>query len=358
MIPWLILAASAQSTPETAWPGSRWLVEIEETTPSPLELSAEENYSFRTRALQMQSVLACPKATPLGKNLEVECRFESVALRATPRSLDPGEALNPHNPEVLTNMVGRLAGTRVVFVMSPDGRVVTVDLPDIEVGNRRESESRETLRCLAFDVVSSFHLKRPEDWKGGWTEKNSLLLRAPTRPASSGMSKTEHSVSQIEGQTVIQSTGSGTFTSPYEPWEFNYNGKITSFGNTGTGQGKGGGGGLGPVGTANPTAANDGRSTGSQPAATTPTDYTFAGTMSSVTVFDPATGLPAERVWATLGTPTASSLGNMQGLSVYYAGRLKRLGPTEAAALGATEVVAPPGSKLEGIGIWVPLTTL
>jgi hypothetical protein len=80
--------------------------------------------------------------------------------------------------------------------------------------------------------------------------------------------------------------------------------------------------------------------------------------MSSVTVMDPATGLPKERVWATLGTPTSSSVGNMQGLSVYYAGRLSRLAPGESPALGATEIVAPPGSRLEGIGIWVPLTTL
>ena len=356
MIAWLALAASAQSTPETAWPGSRWLVEIEETTPSPLELSAEENYSFRTRALQMQAVLACPKATPYGKLVEVECRFESVALRATPRSLEPGEALNPHNQEVLTNMVGRLVGTRVVFETSADGRITSVDLPDVQAGNRRESESRETLRRLAFDVVSSFHLKRPDDWKSGWTEKNSLLLRAPTSPASSGMSKIEHTVSNIDGATVLQSTGSGTFTAPYEPWEFGYDGKITTFGSAGTSSGKSGG--VGPVSGGNFSAANDGRPVGSQPAATTPTEYTFAGTTSGVAVIDPASGLPTERVWATLGRPTASSLGNMQGLSVYYAGRLKRLGATEAAPLGSTEVVAPPGTKLEGIGVWVPLTTL
>lgn len=356
MIAWLVLSAHAQSASDSGWPGSRWLVEIEETTPSPLELSAEENYSFRTRALQVQAVLACPKVNPLGKNSEVECTFEAVALRATPRSLDPNEALNPHNPEVLTNMVARMVGTRLVFITSEDGRVTAVDLPDVEARNRRESESRETLRRLAFDMASSFHLKRPADWQAGWTEKNSLLLRAPTQPSSTGMSKTRHAVDVIDGATVVQSTGSGTFTSPYIPWEYSYEGKITTFGSSGTSSVPRGG--LGPVGAANTSVANDGRPVGASVDPSTPTDYTFSGTMSSVTVLDVATGLPMERVWATLGKPTASSLGNMQGLSVYYAGRLRRLGPTEVATLGATEVVAPPGSTLEGIGVWVPLTTL
>src|SRR5688572_20633481 len=122
MIGWLVVAASAQSASDSGWPGSRWLIEIEETTPSPLELSAAENYSFRTRALQVQAVLVCPKVAPLGKGKEVECTFEAVALRATPRTLDPGEALNPKNPEVLTDLVSRLVGTRVRFGTSVDGR--------------------------------------------------------------------------------------------------------------------------------------------------------------------------------------------------------------------------------------------
>ncbi|MEQ1503576.1 MAG: hypothetical protein ABMB14_15165 [Myxococcota bacterium] len=355
MIAWLQLGAQA-AEPVAGWTGSRWMVEIEETTPSLVELSAAENFSFRTRALQIQAALNCPEVHPIGKNVsEVDCKVESLAIRATPRTLSPQEATNPANAKVLADVVARLERKRIVLTVNVDGRVSSVDLPDLEASNRRESESREVLRRLMFDLVAGFDLKRPEDWKAGWIERNSPLLRAPTEPASIGLSKTHHTVSTVEGNTVVESTGSGSFTAPYIPAEFDYQGKFAT-------QGKDAGSSVSRVpgqGSSSFSAANDGRLVGlAGPSATTPTDMTFSGTLTSVAVVRPEDGSLLERVWATLGEPTSSSIGAMQGTSLYYAGHLRRIGDTEAVQLGPTEIVAPPGQQMDGIGVWTPITTL
>lgn len=355
-----LVAAAAPGESTSPWSGSRWFVEIEETTPSPLELSAEENFSFRTRALQVQAVLSCPTAQPFGKKTEVTCKFEALAVRATPRTLVAEEALNPGNQKVLDDVVRRLHGTKVVFMTTPDGRVTTVDLPEIAASTRRESESREILRRVVYDVVAGFSLDRPETLAAGatWTEKSSALLRAPTQPALLGNTRTEHNFSVVDGVKVIQSSGKGAFTAPYIPWEFGYDGKLMQKGsNSGSTVSKGGG--MGAAGGVSASAANDGRlvSQGSGPQATTPTDYSFSGTLTSVAVVREGTTFIQERVWEMWAAPTASSLGNMQGTSLYYGGHLRQLGPVEAVQLGPTEIVAPPGQSLEGIGAWIPVPT-
>jgi hypothetical protein len=361
LIPFALVAAAAPEAADSPWKGSRWFIEIEETTPSPLELSAEDNYSFRTRALQVQAVLSCPQATAVGKKTEVSCKIESMAWRATPRTLQPDEALHPSNQAVLDNVVERMQGTRVIFVLSPDGRVTTADLPDVPANNRRESESREILRRVAFDLVAGFSLQTPATLTAGssWEEKNSALLRAPTEPALLGGTRTEHNLSKVEGVDVVQSTGSGAFTAPYIPWEFNYDGSMTSVssGSGGTSRSSGGFG-SGPASVSVSASGRATSSTGPQALATTPTDRSFSGTLTSVTVLAPGSKLPQERVWVMRAAPTASSVGNMQGTSLYYAGRLRQLTAMEAVQMGPTEIIAPPGQSLEGIGTWIPMSTL
>jgi hypothetical protein len=346
-------AAPVAGTPFEGWVGSRWHVSVEETTPTPLELSAEENVSFRTRALQMEVVFKCGEVRLMGKKrAEVDCKPEAMALRATPRRLEASEATNPGNQKVLDNIVKRLTSGVVRLTVSREGRVTTVDLPELSSDTRRESESREMLRRLMYDVVAGFSLERPEDWAtaGGWREKTSALLRAPTEPATLGVSKLEHTVATVDGITVIQTEGSGTFTAPYVPWEYSYEGGFAKSGGTGASSvGRQGG-------TVTASVANDGVMTGVETGSATPNvDRTFSGTLTSIAVMDEATGMPSERVWAMLGRATASSVGNMQNMSLYYAGKVKRIAGDESVQLGPTEVVAPPGQKLEGIGIWEPI---
>ncbi|MEZ4235822.1 MAG: hypothetical protein R3F59_06605 [Myxococcota bacterium] len=231
------LAQTASAVEADAWKGSRWQVVIEESTPTPLELSAAENESFRTRLLQLELLLKCSDVHPLGKKrAEVDCKADAVAMRATPRRPEPGAANNRSNQMVLDDLVSRLQGSVIRITVSRDGRVTTVDLPELSNGTRRESESREMLRRLVYDAVSGFSLEQPDELVEGaeWVEKNSALLRAPTEPATLGLSKTEHSVSLVDGAVVVQGQGSGTFTAPYVPWDFSYDGSFQTRGTSGT----------------------------------------------------------------------------------------------------------------------------
>ena len=87
---------------------------------------------------------------------------------------------------------------------------------------------------------------------------------------------------------------------------------------------------------------------GPQASAATPTDISFEGAMTAIAVLDSAHELQ-ERTWRLDARPTASSIGNMQGNSLYYAGHIRRLDKMEAVEMGVTEIIAPLGYKIEGV---------
>ncbi len=357
---WANGAASAQDWTE-AWSGSRWHVQVEETTPVPIELSAVQNLSFRTRAVQWDAVLACGGVTPIGKkSVEIDCAFEALAMHATPRSLD-GAAPSDH--EVLKDMVARLSSTTVRLGLTRDGRLVSVDLPLLEANNRRESESREVLRLLVSDLVAPFHLRRPEVLGETWEEKGSELLRAPTQSVSMGTSRIDHTLTVQDGHRIVQSVGEGTFSTPFEPWQFSVANQLPQ--RLGAGPSTKRAAEEKPA-TApdsmvlqplNPTASDERLQPTVAPAATTPTDVLFTGSLVSVVVLG-EDDWPTERVWAMTAGPTSGSVGSLDGTNVWYAGHLTRLAPEELVDVGRTSVVAPPGASVPGLDPWVPLETL
>jgi hypothetical protein len=344
----LLLSVAARATDVTsAWTGTRWHIEIEETTPAPLELAAIEDASFQTRAVQVSGVFSCPTVRTFGKaKAEVRCVVDDLAMRATPRTVDQPTTVTASNNAVLADLVQRMRGATVLVTVTDDGRVETVALEGVPDTNRRESEQAEVLRRLMFDVFAGFHLRRDAGWKAGWSEKASQLLRAPTQPQGMGSTRMDHAVSAIEGSTVVQSSGKGTFTSVYEPWE-------PAVANpSGSAARRAGAAGAQPTaGDANAQLSP----TGTQ---AVPTDRTFEGSITSVAVVDSDTGWPTERVWAMLASPTASSVGSLQGTSIWYAGRLSRIQAGEKVDLGATQVVSPPKIHVDGLPDWDPLETI
>jgi hypothetical protein len=356
VVPLLLVAGSlAQAADWTdAWRGSRWHVELEETLPRGVTFAAEANRAFRTRAFQLDAVLDCPEVVPSGKSSAlVQCRFEAVSLRATVRGTASGELFSEADTAVLTDTVRRLQSTRIEITLSEDGKVTAVDLMDLKGTTRWESESRETLRRMAWDLVAGLSLKRPADWEQGWTEKNTPLMRAPLEPGGMGLSRTAHQYSVVEGTRVVASGGEGSFTAPYVPWESSFAGNSVSA------PGQRGGptrsSDTGPITGA--TADDSGRLSEVGPGglANTPTDLTFSGELRSVAVFDQA-GWLTERIYTMVARPTASSIGNMQGVSVYTNAHLRRIG-AETPTLGPTQLVTPPGTKIDGIPEWVPVQT-
>lgn len=352
LLAWVADAARADDWTD-AWRGSRWILEVEETTASGVMFRAEENRSFRTRALQVSAVVTCPEVAAGKSSAVLSCTFEALALRATPRSQNAAEVLADVNDNVLQDMVRRMRSTPVEVTVTDDGKVTAVDLPGLKGTTRWESESRETLRRIAWDLVAGWSMKRPESWEAGWVEKNTPLLRPPLEPGATGLSKTEHVFALVEGTKVVSSTGHGSFTAPYVPWESTYVGKSVHVEGTKGGATKDANG--APTGGTRDTS---GRMTEATPdtLANTPSDMTLSGDLRSVAVFDDG-GHLAERIYTMAAKPTASSLGNMQGLSVTTNAHLRRLAPDEAADVGATTIVAPRGTTIEGIPTWEPIPT-
>ncbi|MCA9491205.1 MAG: hypothetical protein KC621_14845, partial [Myxococcales bacterium] len=215
---WMFLVLDGRALADewtASWRDSRWHVLVEQTLPAPVELAAEENLSFRTRALQWEAILACDEVTPLGRrSAEVDCRFEGVSLRATPRKA----SVRDLDEEVLTSVVDRLLAARVRLGLNRDAGVSTVDLLDVAATTRRESDGREQLRRLVSDLVAPLRLAREAD-EQAWTERNTALVRPCGQANSTGTSRVHHQRIEHDGQILVESSGTGTFTTPFVPYE-------------------------------------------------------------------------------------------------------------------------------------------
>jgi hypothetical protein len=333
-----------------AWRGSRWHIELEETLPRGVTFAAEANRAFRTRAFQLDGILSCPDVVPSGKGAAlVQCRIEAISLRATVRGPASAGLFSEGDNVVLTDTVRRLQSTRIEVTITDDGKVTAVDLMDLKGTTRWESESRETLRRMAWELVAGWSLKRPDTWEQGWVEKNTPLLRAPLEPGGMGLSRTTHQYSVVEGSRVVASGGEGSFTAPYIPWEASFAGKSVTESGTPGGPTRDNGVVTGATAEGRPSEVGPGT------LANTPSDLTFSGELRSVAVFDDA-GWLTERIYTMVARPTASSVGNMQGVSVYTNAHVRRLGD-EVPELAPTQLVAPPGVSYEGVPAWVPIQT-
>ena len=62
-----------------------------------------------------------------------------------------------------------------------------------------------------------------------------------------------------------------------------------------------------------------------------------------------------ERVWATHGSPTASSAGGTFNNPFRNIGRIQMLGKTDQPDVGPTRQLACPGNPMEGLPTWTDL---
>ncbi len=350
------LAGTAHATDFLAWEGTRWLLEVEETVPVPLELSAQRNLTFRTKGVQIRAVVGCHDIRLQGrKAASIGCRIEDIAFQATPRSVDEGsEEVWETSQQVLDDMVRRTQGKTLEFVLTNKGRVIRVDVPDIEANNEYERQSREVLRQLATDLASGWDLQHT-NWNGTWTGTQSMVMRVPSQPQGLAASEIVHRASPLDGELVVQTIGRGTFTTAFEPWELRTGEKLVRKRTQDTSTGGGSvvaGGGQSVGGSKLGGALVDG---GATPAASTPTERTFTGNLTSVAIIDKTLDAPKERVWALMGAATASSVGNNAGVSVWYNGRLRKLDADEKGDVGETQLLSPPNQPVEGLAPWVSL---
>lgn len=333
-----------------SWQGSRWHVLVEETLPAPVELAAEENLSFRTRGLQWEAVLACGEVTPIGRRTaEVDCRFEGVSLRATPRR----EMSREVDQQVLVTLVDRLLGARVRLGLKRDAGVSTVDLLDVAATTRRESDGREQLRRMVSDLVAPLQLARPPGAEA-WQERNASLVRPPGQANSTGTSRVHHQIVEHDGQVLVESSGTGAFTSPFVSWEWRMGEHVPQTTAESVVVGKRQVPSMGAAAFVDVVDRDERMVPSYAPGPLTPSDQLFQAELTSVAVLGPD-GWPSERVWAMVAHPAASSLGTLDGTNVWYAGHVTRLAPATTPELGPTGLVAPPGVDIDGLPRWTPI---
>ena len=200
--------------------------------------------------------------------------------------------------KILHEVDERLTGAKLQIQVRDDGQVQNVDIEGLTSHDERTRRINETLRLILSRMMAGFDMKLRK-WnnlsEGQWVEYNPELMAMPTPDfvASRGSSMLVHQLNKYKGELVVQSVGRGTI----------------SYG--------------------------DGAS-----------ENFFSTKFNGVSIYDREEGYMTERVWSLFGTPTASSAmaDGSAGAPYWHAGRIRVLGDTEQADVGATEEVAMPGA--------------
>lgn len=303
------------------WDGTRWYVNTQVGFPMPYPLYAENNAMTEAVAVELKLVLACEKTWRRGdKAYEVDCHVEDVALLAASWLPFDGKAT-----PVLLEFDDALTGQKLALVVADDGRLKAINLVGLDTSNERLKAQREQARQLLVRAMAGFHMKLPpknQIREGQWVEYQSPLFsipwveqqtaqqtldtqRAPRIYNSIGGSYILHQLDRWLGKLFVQSVGEGT---------------------TLVGQ------------------SDD-------------TESTFKMDVQGVALYDERSGFMTERVWSIQGRSTASSWlsdGRMDA-TYFHSGRMRMLGETEKVAIGATQLVSPPGRPQAGLPAWKAL---
>lgn len=312
------------------WDGTRWYAETQIGFASPWILYAKVDHEVRFSAMQLRADLACDKAWRRGaKGYEVRCPIEQISVR--------GVTSFPHEPwadQVLQELDALLTGAVVELWVTDDGRLTNVGIDGPQANDRRATIIRENARQLLLQLMSNFNLRLPAAAalsQHAWVEYDSTLFLPPTlslwttctvncpkaaelggpshRPVSAlGGTSLAHQLTPYRGKLVLQSTGQGTLS--------------------------------------------DGNELSDR-------ENFYALNFDGVSVFDPATGVMTERVYALRGETTASSAVAMSGSGTRYfhTGSIQLLGDNASIATGFTGRVvnADDAAALPGVPVWVPM---
>jgi len=349
----LTASAPAHADPLANWQGTRWLLESESLLPVGMVLVAANNKELLTNAVQSEAVVTCNKAEPANKKaVIVTCDIDQMALRAVSRYDDPTQVQRENSQAVLEEVSQRMTEAQIEFQMTHKGRITRVEVPGLSARDNRIRESNEVLRQIAMDLVAGFQLHRNTEWAGQWPERNGNLLRVPTRTPLSLATSTIHAANQVDGRTIVQSQGKGTFTIAYEAQFISGNKTVRSSVQDVALEGIGASAEV----TTTTGLVGAGFSSGeTQTSSILPEDRQYSGNLTSVAVVDPDADKVVERVWAVIGSPTASTPGSSGGIKVYWNGHLRRLTADEQVTLGATEMVSAPSLTIPGLNPWQPI---
>jgi len=378
------------------WNDTRWYVEGEVLMPVPLVLGVDRKHALRTAGTQVRMVLNCNFDHAGKKRAEVDCAIEDISWKALAVSGAPGprrQALLDANLQALDQATS--AATLQLQVRS-DGRVTNVDLEGIEARNTQDRLLQEGIRQVLAQAVGGFHLhlRDPGSLPEVVRERNAKLMQMPSPTASRGSSMLTHSVARHpDGYDVLTTEGSGMVATrlpnpsadetPARSYRSDaaadaevavmplsdegpvsvgdaYKGSLGAEETMGRENADGDGPGvdLGPTGANVETAQDTIAANINDAARVLGPEITYELEARGLAVYDPATGILAERVWWVKGAPTASSAGGTLNTPFRNVGRFQQLGRDDAPDTGSTELVVWSAGAGSGLSAWVDLDPL
>jgi hypothetical protein len=285
------------------WDGTRWYAHLQLGWPLPFVMHARLNDEVQINALDVEATITCEKTVKRGaRGSEVHCVIDDISFEGV-TFLDKVDKAEP----VLAEFDERLTGALLQLQVSDIGRVNNIDLEGLPESNRRENMIKEEARQILSRVMAGFHMKLPARAtlrEGQWLEYDSLLFALPAIETTRGGSTVIHQLNPYRGHLVVQSVGKGTIV----------------------------------------VGGDD-------------NENSYMVSLDGVAIYDKETGIMSERVWAMRGKATASSYlaDGWEGGRYFNVGRLQLLAPDAVVDLGPTRRVSPPGKRVAGLDLWVPL---
>lgn len=339
------------------WDDTRWLVQSELLLPLGIVFAADENVSFRSPALQVRAVIACDKDGKLSRRKwEVSCAIEDIGILAASEREWKREKDREKVQLVLDQLDAKLTGAQVQMQVVEDGGITNFDIEGLDTSNERERLIQESLRQVVNRVMAGFHLRIPDHAQRGgqFVEYNNELMDLPSDTGARGSTTMVHLVTPDRpkaGLQLVQTVGEGTISSVLP--SFVVENPFHEFDDTSGSATSGGGGSLGS-GAAAPTveAPTDARQT------VEAVEVTYTMKATGVALFEKATGIMTERVWACTGRATAGSAGGVDTGPYRNVGRIQMLGTGDKPDVGPTRQVAWPGRQMVGLDPWVDIETM
>lgn len=362
MVPADAAAAKAASNAFDRWQGERWYVSAQIGLPYPATLYADKNHQLQFAAADVELVMACSEAHKLGKALiEVDCVIEDVALQVAPYRTTPG--VLESGKVVIEETDAKLTGLTVQLQARADGRVTNVSFGKVPADQRRTRILWENLRVLVARTVSGMHLQRPATLADGvaWREKNSSLYHLPIFQSLGSTLDQAEQGSGTDGGGSVDRGGRGAPTTGTAMTTGQRGGAAASVGATGNNiyallQA------AAPQGSfvLDHTVSNFEGQLILQSIGHGTVHIGESAQMSydahaqGVAVVDGAAGWVSERVYSVTMTPTASSVTGDGGgaWNPWQTGVVSKLAADAQRPLGETLLVSPPGSPVEGLPAW------
>lgn len=300
------IASDGADPPRWDWTQPhRYYLESQVRLPLFMWFKTPFNQQARVTAFEVRVVTSCQPGVPAGRgSLQVWCSLDDVSLAASAMEADEG-LLEP----IVGELDDLLTGAAVQLVVRPDGRLVGLDLEEVDRRNQRVGLLTENLRLVLSRAFAGLDLELPAADDAAWPQYGAWLMRVPSARGSTGLTEVVHRVTASDGGLLtIASGGRGTIVHE-EPASLGvFERDVAGYG----------------------------------------VENRYDTRMTGTAAFDARTGRLLDREWLVVGVPTASSWISIGAAGYPYIqhGRVVALGAEQAWDVGESREL-PPGEAAQ-----------